>query len=870
MKQTLKKTLVGLLFVASFILIPNLIATAFVAKDLPDTTNPCNSNTPRECEEISRPSGGGGTGGGTTIPSDPIPPTEPPMITSGSASGSVTVIVLPPAGEWNNDVVSYDKSCTIKLGESSCLAGFSWRINVKSWETFAVTTPNNFIVSKLPTAAIEGYPIEYPSRGFFFYKNGSLLHSINISASCDPATSAWSSTEKKCVKSPVVECTNGATNPPDCTIGQDGECINGAINPTLCNECRVGMSLNTIINKCEVTVKECTNGATNPPDCTTGEDGKCINGAINPSLCNECSAGMLWSATLKKCISKTSLDTTPRIALWAEHAHQHVKTGISVPSGADAKIEIWETDPDGLAFATSVNNNESYRVGLCRKYYGNSINSSPEYKTETITTWMTRWNKEGPSTSTQQTYKCSTEKKDPPVKIGSLTVSPSSCTINEGESTCTVTGATWSTSNVSSPKLEDGNMGESLSTIANNSTPLKVWVAYPQTVFNLKDGNTILDTEVVTSTCKAGLSWSSAENKCVKSPIIECDNGAINPPICKNECPAGTTWNATLNKCEGPVAKCDNGAINPPECTMGGDGKCLNGAINPPACKDECPTGTFWSDSQNKCTQDCKDSWCNKVLSHSARDCKIELGKNSCTSEIEWSTEYITGSFALVTPNHVTVSDKLFGKINYQIEYPYRDFFFYNNGEELVSGNFRVNATCKYGTEWNSGENKCVTSGEEGKGGGNGSGWDTLNEVCGECNGLTKICTVSCLGDLSDCPSSNGNRTMTYERQCTLNGRGSGELNPSIIINLKANPSRMLKGKTSVLSWETTGAKECEAKQEEGFGYFEVGVGNPTSGSASVKPDANTKYKIRCFDNNNYYNEATAEIKVYNLNIKEI
>jgi len=259
------------------------------------------------------------------------------------------------------------------------------------------------------------------------------------------------------------------------------------------------------------------------------------------------------------------------------------------------------------------------------------------------------------------------------------------------------------------------------------------------------------------------------------------------------------------------------------------------------------------------------------VLSHSARDCKIELGKNSCTSEIEWSTEYITGSFALVTPDHITISNELFGKRNYQIEYPYRDFFFYNNGEELVSGNFRVSATCKYGTEWNSSEKKCIASDGGDEGDENRSGWDTLNEVCGECNGDTKVCTVNCLGDLSDCPGNNGNRTMTYERRCTLNGVGNGELNPSIIINLKANPSRMLKGRTSVLSWEATGAKECEAKQEIGFGSFDVGAGKPTSGSVSgIKPDANTKYKIRCWDTNNSYNEATVEIKVYNINIKEI
>ncbi|MCC7436636.1 hypothetical protein IT402_02045 [Candidatus Nomurabacteria bacterium] len=102
---------------------------------------------------------------------------------------------------------------------------------------------------------------------------------------------------------------------------------------------------------------------------------------------------------------------------------------------------------------------------------------------------------------------------------GSLTVSPNSCTISVGASTCTVTGATWTTSGATSPRLEDGNTSSLLSTLANNATPLQVWVAYPSTVFNLKDGTTLLDSKTVTSSCASGSSWNGTYCQAVQASV---------------------------------------------------------------------------------------------------------------------------------------------------------------------------------------------------------------------------------------------------------------------------------------------------------------------------------------------------------------
>ena len=98
----------------------------------------------------------------------------------------------------------------------------------------------------------------------------------------------------------------------------------------------------------------------------------------------------------------------------------------------------------------------------------------------------------------------------PPVS-GILTV-PASCIIAAGASTCTV-NATWTTTNATSPKLVDGNPGNvgapALSTSANQLAPgLTVWVANPSTVFNLQDGNTVLDTKTVAASCAPNTTWS--------------------------------------------------------------------------------------------------------------------------------------------------------------------------------------------------------------------------------------------------------------------------------------------------------------------------------------------------------------------------
>jgi hypothetical protein len=110
---------------------------------------------------------------------------------------------------------------------------------------------------------------------------------------------------------------------------------------------------------------------------------------------------------------------------------------------------------------------------------------------------------------------------------GSLTILPSSCIILSGASTCTVTGATWNTTNTTDPYLEDGNLSSRIpsTNLVKNVIPIEVWVAFPQTVFNLKDGIKKLDTVTVESSCTSGTNWDAVSNSCKDIPVGQLFDG---------------------------------------------------------------------------------------------------------------------------------------------------------------------------------------------------------------------------------------------------------------------------------------------------------------------------------------------------------
>ncbi len=158
---------------------------------------------------------------------------------------------------------------------------------------------------------------------------------------------------------------------------------------------------------------------------------------------------------------------------------------------------------------------------------------------------------------------------EPPT--GNLTISPSSCTIGPNQSTCT-TGATWSTQNVTSPAVVDRNTGNTLSTSANRLTPpLTVWVTFPSTTFDLKNGASILDTEVATASCASGTSWngSMCVNIVVNQPSV---NLTANPTSISSGDPTQLTLSSNN------VTSCS--ANSSPSNSQWTGGKNINGTFS--------------------------------------------------------------------------------------------------------------------------------------------------------------------------------------------------------------------------------------------------------------------------------------------------
>lgn len=127
------------------------------------------------------------------------------------------------------------------------------------------------------------------------------------------------------------------------------------------------------------------------------------------------------------------------------------------------------------------------------------------------------------------------------------------------------------------------------------------------------------------------------------------------------------------------------------------NGKILSQAFVKATCKD----GSSWVPSLNQCVKN------PSVKKFSTSNCIIPIGGSSCNANISWEVSGGAGSFAVTTPNNITVASGKSGNATYGVEYPSRNFYLYNDGNELASG--RSYADCVEGTAWSVGEKKCVS-----------------------------------------------------------------------------------------------------------------------------------------------------------------
>lgn len=172
---------------------------------------------------------------------------------------------------------------------------------------------------------------------------------------------------------------------------------------------------------------------------------------------------------------------------------------------------------------------------------------------------------------------------------GTISASPVSCLITNGNSSCN-TSLSWNTENPVGTSAVTKIPNITVAT-GNNSSGLSVPIAYGGERFFLYNNATELDSITVGALCDSSTVWipalgicSSSGNTCPPGSGPSCGGGSF--------CPDGS-----LPPCAGGGGFCSNGATNYPICTTNGGGACINGAPNPPICfwQETCSNGaTNW------------------------------------------------------------------------------------------------------------------------------------------------------------------------------------------------------------------------------------------------------------------------------------
>jgi len=473
--------------------------------------------------------------------------------------------------------------CLIDVGKDTCTIHYNWQ--VLNPEVVGGTKldlqfsdPSDFVTLYKEDSGIQGglyytYGLYHGQATFVLTNNNKTVASKLVKSECDSAKSIWSDTAQKCVTS-TSTCDNGATDYPNCSTCSDGSVplAGGSCPPADNFTCGTNNGATPILTESTTGPTACTRGAyiNSPADTTT-----------NGHQAWNWSCGVGHTCTAPKFGCRVTTDSNYVLPQY----------------GANG--------PDNNYGCATACLNGSTNYPACSNTIGTCFDGIQNQDETGIDT--------GGVCGTLAT-------------TGKLTISPSTCVIEKDKSTCTTTGATWTSAHTTNIALVDQNTGNILSKLSNNNTPLLVYAAYPQTVFNLKDDSGVLDTQTVTTSCTTGTAWDTTSKTC-KTAIDACSNGATNFPECNDNCPAPTTENVTVacdvinnvmaisgsvtrsqvksafpgclfpelpitkdnskyetDDCKYPPGTCTNRATNYPTCTIGDNNVCLNGASNPPTC----------------------------------------------------------------------------------------------------------------------------------------------------------------------------------------------------------------------------------------------------------------------------------------------
>ncbi len=194
-------------------------------------------------------------------------------------------------------LVPATSSCLIASGASSCNINFSWHVtNPQNPGGSAVTrNPSNTIVGTGDNGTNVAFSVKYNSETFFLYNNAKSLvptspngAGVTVTSAC-VSGNAWDGT--KCTNIPInggwAWGNWGACSATTCgttgTQTRSGTCTNPA--PANGGAQCTGSSTQTQSCSPAQCADNCTNGAVNPPACTVNGAGACLNGGTNPPIC---------------------------------------------------------------------------------------------------------------------------------------------------------------------------------------------------------------------------------------------------------------------------------------------------------------------------------------------------------------------------------------------------------------------------------------------------------------------------------------------------------------------------------------------------------------------------------------------------------
>ncbi len=286
-----------------------------------------------------------------------------------------------------------------------------------------------------------------------------------------------------------------------------------------------------------------------------------------------------------------------------------------------------------------------------------------------------------------------------PVATGTLTVSPVSCTIQSGQSTCTV-NASWSTQNENNVSVVDGNTGNVLSTSPNSSYQT-VWVAYPSTTYYLKNNGVTLDQKTANASCAYGTSWNGTA--CMT-------NVPNNPTVTITANPTSVQYNgtSTINWTSQNASYCSfTGGTNAPNGQQSISGSFNTGALTQSTtyninCYGSTGAVAYGSATVNVGNQPIATG----TLTVSPTSCTIPTGASTCTVNASWNTQNANSVTVVDGNTGNTLSSQANGNITAWVAYPSTIYYLKNSGSVLDSK--VATSSCAYGTTWNG--TACMTN----------------------------------------------------------------------------------------------------------------------------------------------------------------